>query len=476
MAHGSTCPGGAGGLEPIPANGSTDDGPAGNGGSVHADRTERRGNENATSAEVREHRDGSGRPRAGPPKRSKASLKIACLNIRGFASGDDESRLEKWMRLNQLMRDEKIAILTIQETHLSAERLERVRHIFEPYLDIWNSSDPERETRARGIAFIVNKRIVKDARCECEELIAGRAMILTVKWTADRDLRILGVYGPNVGGDNANFWKDIGEMNTGRVDLLLGDFNVTEDGIDRMPSRHDTEAAVDALSALKLRLRLIDGWRHENPDTKRYTYLQQHSGSQSRIDRIYVRRAMRHDANDWQITESGIATDHKMASVSVTDYQAPFMGKGRWSMPLHLLTDEEIRKGMRRLGSKLIEDLAAIRERSETCNAQLVYTAFKSDLVNMVRERAKRKVPKMKARLDKLRAGLEATLNKQPPEGCDESVWSKDLTNEAAIVQDKIDKLTKVIFERRRDAVAANCRVHGETICKQWIRTVKTPL
>lgn len=125
----------------------------------------------------------------------------------GIASGGDPS--EKWMRLNQLVRDAKIGVLALQETHLPKERADRLNEIFGDAIDIIASPDPTAPTAARGVAVVINKRLIKAGEVEREEIIPGRAIQVKVPWGANGHLRILNVYAPNAMSENASFWKQL---------------------------------------------------------------------------------------------------------------------------------------------------------------------------------------------------------------------------------------------------------------------------
>jgi hypothetical protein len=75
---------------------------------------------------------------------------------------------------------------------------------------------------------------------------------------------------------------------------------------------------VEALQDLKTLLHLEEGWRKSNPNTKAFTYIQKSTGSQSRIDRIYTTSQLFRHSYEWKIENTGIPTDHKMISVSVS--------------------------------------------------------------------------------------------------------------------------------------------------------------
>ena len=68
----------------------------------------------------------------------------------------------------------------------------------------------------------------------------------------------------------------------------------------------DAGQAAEALHALKESLGMCDGWRLTNGATKEFSYLQASTGSQSRIDRIYVRCGMMKGMDAWNIEEHGV--------------------------------------------------------------------------------------------------------------------------------------------------------------------------
>jgi hypothetical protein len=66
-------------------------------------------------------------------KKTRAVLKIATLNIRGGGSAATQN---KWRHMNQIMREKRIAILAIQETHLSEARVNLLNSQFNRRLKI----------------------------------------------------------------------------------------------------------------------------------------------------------------------------------------------------------------------------------------------------------------------------------------------------------------------------------------------------
>ncbi|KAL1938742.1 hypothetical protein VTO73DRAFT_11345 [Trametes versicolor] len=290
----------------------------------------------------------------------------------------------------------------------------------------------------------------------------------------DRTLKILNTYAPNEAPANAAFWRTLEETNLGRVDLLLGDLNVVEDRADRLPPREDPEAPREALQALCGKLTLLDGWRITQPLEKGFTYMQESTASQSRLDRIYVRRAMAKDCSEWGIVEPGIPTDHLLVTVAIENYKAPFIGKGRWVMQPHLLEDEDLKKTMLALGAQLCRRIEGMVTRTPENNPQKAYTDFKTELVHAARMRAREKIPKIQKRMERLRKDLAETLN--PPEGSEQLPLNEGARVErAAVLQDRLTKLEQKRFGWKRKEVAARHWAQSETMTKYWMRGNTTP-
>jgi exonuclease III len=204
-------------------------------------------------------------------------------------------------------------------------------------------------------------------------------MILEMENVDGTPLSILGVYAPNAPAENEEFWKDIREWyethpRVRRPDLFGGDLNIVEDPIDRLPTRPDPDAPVSALDELKTYLRMVDGWRETYPTSRAYTYHQVATGSQSRIDRIMVRRGIFDHTFEWDIKTVGIRTDHKMVTTKISTEKAPTLGHGRWVWPAHLTKDKTLTGFIHERSMKLQDDLERVsgwEERLPTQNKQM---------------------------------------------------------------------------------------------------------
>lgn len=294
-------------------------------------------------------------------KNTRASTKIASLNMRGRGAPGDNNISNKWFHINQILKDKRIGILAIQEAHLTPDYTDTLHTLFGKRLHVAYSQG--HNVNAQGVAFIINKDLLKTIEIETYEVVPGRALLLTIPWHNNQLLTILNVYAPNAPVENQNFWETLEAKLSDpsnplpTPDTMLGDFNLVEDSLDRLPSHPDHNGAVMQLDNLRTKLRLKDGWRHTYPTTKAFSFMQGGTKVQSRIDRIYASQELMDTAVDWSIERTGILTDHKLVSVCVVDKRTPFLGRGRWTMPLFLIKDPTLRNVIHKLGLKAQDEL-----------------------------------------------------------------------------------------------------------------------
>jgi hypothetical protein len=174
-------------------------------------------------------------------KKTRANLNIASLNIKGRTSLQlDHSAISKWSVIHQVMREKKIGILCLQETHLTEECENQINTLYSRRLRVINSRDREHPGSSAGVAFVLNKELTNTKNIEFKEIIPGRALILKTQWHNNEKLTILNIYAPNNPVEHHNFWSTIKNSETNsnnqQINLLLGDFNLTEDPLDRAPA------------------------------------------------------------------------------------------------------------------------------------------------------------------------------------------------------------------------------------------------
>ncbi|KIJ30538.1 hypothetical protein M422DRAFT_267982 [Sphaerobolus stellatus SS14] len=210
-----------------------------------------------------------------------------------------------------------------------------------------SSEDPMRPN-SKGVAFLLNKRLVRWKEATTKEIFPGRALLLTLPWVEQPEavsLHILAIYAPNDDQESKRFWEALNSMKRcgtlPDIDIMLGDFNIIEEAMDRLPSHPDNENAVEALQDLKSQLRIQDAWRQTYPSTINYTYFHKGTLRQSRLDRIYMKRKWTKLTTEWRIDTAPFENDHKLVSKKILNPKAPDIGKGRWAIPPFVTENRE---------------------------------------------------------------------------------------------------------------------------------------
>jgi exonuclease III/ribonuclease HI len=404
-------------------------------------------------------------------RKTKASVQIATCNMKGRGETDHLNRPaanNKWLHINQILRERKIGILALQETHMTNELEGKIATLFEKRIFALHSRDPD-APNAKGVSIVINKELLNTENIAPIDIIAGRALAADIPWHNNERLMVLAIYAPNRPDQNRDFWDTVTEEWTNRrlrkPDLVLGDFNFVESFIDRLPAHEDRPDLVQAFDRFKSRMKLADGWRTLNPGARNYTYMQTQTEGQpqSRLDRIYVSGKVMRNSQEWDIMPTGgIATDHWMATVRVLSDNTPYQGPGRWSLPIYLLRDSTMRSKIRELAIKLETDIEKCRyRRTHEQNPQTLYKAFKIELAEAGRKRAKETAPSMKGKIQELVKERRKLAN-------DNRLRPSEKKEAVINITDKINELEAARHMSTRTSTAAHDALEGERITKYW--------
>ena len=91
---------------------------------------------------------------------------------------------------------------------------------------------------------------------------------------------------------------------------MLGDFNLTEERIDRTLAHLDDVNAIEALRNLRQCLDIEDSWQHAFPHDRCFTYWATNGGQaiKSSLDRIYTSKEVTKSIYDWKFTQMSVLT------------------------------------------------------------------------------------------------------------------------------------------------------------------------
>ncbi|KAJ3573178.1 hypothetical protein NP233_g2591 [Leucocoprinus birnbaumii] len=375
------------------------------------------------------------------------------------------------------MRDNKIGIMCLQETHLNQAQTQEIMEVHHNLKII--STAPSNSQNAQGVAIAINNRITPTRDVISHVLHEGRAILAQIPWHATETLVVLAIYAPNVTNENRDFWKSLERKWTESnelpcPDIMLGDFNLTEDSIDRNNGDLDKEDAREALVSLKRKLRLIDGWRHANPHEKEYTLYHRSNGHRSRIDRIYINPELTPMAEDWQIAHPPVTSDHQLISVKLAHHNSPFIGKGRWSIPPRVVGNRKFIQKTEKLGRTAQEEIEKLHletnTRDQVKNAQTIWQNLKEDIIKEAKKLARLPISYLERRARELDVAMKL-LNS------DITVGEEEKTMSLALLRDERSKVEEKQLDEKRFATAARFSLEGNTICNYWvaINKNKTP-
>ncbi|KAJ3979084.1 Endonuclease/exonuclease/phosphatase [Lentinula detonsa] len=396
--------------------------------------------------------------------------------MKGFGNPNIWHTENKWKSIAQTCRDKRIGIFALQETHLTNNRIEALNEHYKRRIRVFGTPDPINPTGRGGVAIVLNQELITPERVECYNVIPGKALMLSLTTKGDK-ITILAVYAPNVSGssgsENADFWGNIktwieGNPRLPKPDILLGDCNVVETGlIDRLPAHDDPEEATNMLDNLKQFLGLKDGWRTTFPDSKAFTFLQDSSGSQSRLDRIYVTEKILESAKEWKIETTGVPhADHNMVSVLVSNESNPWMGRGRWRIPDYVVKDKDLMNFAYEKEKEAQNKLRNTEISADERNPQKVWFDYKRAIIGKARERAKQIIPGLTRKINEAKLNLDRTLN-------DPEMAENEKIKQAKQLQEMLTKLESARLTKISIDGKVRHRLEGETPNRYWSQTTK---
>ena len=154
------------------------------------------------------------------------------MNIRGVT---------KLNQISQVLEQRRIAILALQETHMSDSRCEEMADFFKKRMTVFSTADPEKPSACAGVAIVLNNSHMLTEGAISTTIVPGRALLVQTNWHAGDQITILAIYAPNLkgadGSESKAFFQKIQkffEENplVAKPEIVLGDFNVVEDPLD----------------------------------------------------------------------------------------------------------------------------------------------------------------------------------------------------------------------------------------------------
>ena len=296
-------------------------------------------------------------------------------------------------------------------------------------------------------------------------------ILLEIPWNENDRIWVMNIYAPTRNSEKTAFWQmlleTIRDDESLRPDIAMGDFNIVGNPeLDRLNNRRgaDLLEARNALADLTIELDLVDRWRRGHPRKRGYTFIGE---SWSRLDRIYTKEDIYSWCTDWRIEHPGFKTDHSMVGVQVTSENMPFVGKGRWAIPVGLMKNKWLKKETQRLARQLQTNVDQVTPKNHpNNNPQLALKAFKTKVVTLYREYQWTHQPKLENAIKSLRKELKHKADMP-------NLMADEIQEQSKLITEQIEAFKK----KRRDGVrllySARNRLEGKTMSKHWVRSAR---
>ena len=232
---------------------------------------------------------------------------VISTNCRGLS--DKQKRRDVF----KFVRETKASIACLQDIHLDPKLESYVQAewaleaIFCPY-----------KSNARGVAILFNNNFEFKINRYHKD-IEGNFIVMDLS-TAEKNITLINVYGPNK--DSPQFYRELHETIKGfnnEYIIACGDWNIALDPeMDRINYVNDNNPkAREALKEIVSKMNLTDIWRFMYPDKKDYTWRQQHSFKQGRIDFYLTSENLVQSIKNVSI-KTGYKTDHRLITLEIS--------------------------------------------------------------------------------------------------------------------------------------------------------------
>ena len=411
-------------------------------------------------------------------KQNNANHKSECigtLNIKGKLT---QNRQSKYKLLSEMMRMNKIAILAVQETHLNEEEAKLIE-INNPRIKIINNGH---YTNKLGVAFVLNQDYTKNVEYKHEVIIKDRASRLQIK-IRDMELDMINIYMPNTTKAKQNTIKEIQnkiQNTTSERSIILGDFNLVEDSLDRYPSHKDNDKTVGMLSEMLKTNKMVDIWREMNKDERDFTFTQAGTNSLARIDRIYVHENAKENMNNPQIQNAAKLSDHKMATIEITKTKTKNDGPGLWRLSNGLLKHEKFTEKARDILLQLEKDIEQYKKRENKLKHKREMKEIRKSNPQTLYNKAKQRITKLAIKISQqngkaarlYKEGLIKDLKNAKKNLKDNERDEEALTN-IILLENKLDELKYNQTKKSKDNAKARYKEKGEKCTKYWFDLTK---
>ena len=359
------------------------------------------------------------------------NIKICTLNVNGLGDLKKRRQIFKWVR------DNKISICLLQETH-SIKQIEPFWQS-EWGFDAYFSGN---STNSCGIGILINNNFEQQS-ISVKELVIGRLMVMKIE-IQGINVNIINIYGPNR-DDVECFYKmqQFIEENSTENFLIGGDFNVVLEPIldkeNGLPNRNIKCRRV--IKGCNEKYDLIDIWRLKHENIKSYTWKSNHTPPiKCRLDYFLISSYLLNIISKCEISTC-IKTDHSPVVLHLCINKQK-KGPGYFKMNNSILLDTEYQNIIK-------TSIQTIAEINANSNPNTLWEIIKGTIRNETIKYSSRKKKQDQNKEYQLQAEID-TITKNIQENPNNTHLNELKTKKMAELEEIYDKKINGIILRSK--------------------------
>ena len=363
---------------------------------------------------------------------SHHDLTISSLNARGLSNKSKRREVFQWLRKKHF------SVFFLQEAHCTKET-ENIWRAEWGYQAIFSSYSSE----SAGVCILFNNNFGFEVVKQFSDP-EGRFILCDIK-TDSKITTLLNIYAPN--NDDPIFFEKIYEhLNSFECEEIVfgGDFNLVLDlDMDKEGGNKTTHKnALKVLNSVIENLDLVDIWRVQHPQIKRFTWRRRRPNIQCRLDFFLVSNTIGTNVIETDILP-GYKTDHSLITISLSTHSNP-RGPGFWKLNTSFLSDNNYIKLVKQTISNVSKQYEHDNEVDEILLWEMIKMQIRADSITYAKQKNKERKNRVKILESKI-ADLQNTLEENK------------ITYDSTEVQKKLEKrkreLESIIEHQTRGAI-----------------------
>lgn len=168
---------------------------------------------------------------------------------------------------------------------------------------------------------------------------------------------------------------------------------------------------------------------------------------------------------EWLHAPSPVTTDHWLVKVKYAPKDCPYVGPGRWSLPLYSLENENLLCELEKLGLSLqhcLNDFHNQNINREITNPQLMWKDFKHECKAITKKITHKSFHKITSHISCLKKDRR-DLTRDPNFDNNDSLRMTE-----ALIANELGHLEKVQAHHKRDKLHSQLSSHGEKLSGIW--------